>query len=167
MPQSLPDMAMRGMRNAVERQPEQAPRRTQRETAAVLSRVPLFAGFAKRHLNRLAKLSDEIDFGPGQRVVEEGLRGETFFVVLAGHAKVIRGGRKIGDVVPGDFFGELSALDGGPRSASVVAETPMRLLRLFRHTLVGLVEEEPQLALRILDQMVRRVRETERRRSAI
>jgi CRP/FNR family transcriptional regulator, cyclic AMP receptor protein len=167
MPQSLPDMVLRDTRKALERQPEQAPRRTQHETAAVLSRVPLFAGFAKRHLNRLAKQSDEIDVGRGQRIVEEGRRGETFFIVLVGHAKVIRGGRKIGEMVPGDFFGELSALDGGPRSASVVAETPMRLLRLFRHTLVELIEEEPQLALRILDAMVRRVRETERRRSAI
>jgi CRP/FNR family cyclic AMP-dependent transcriptional regulator len=162
MPQSLPEMVVRGAGAGAARRPEQAPRRTRRETAAVLARLPLFAGFAKRHLNRLAKETDEVDVGRGERIVEEGLRGETFFVVLAGHAKVVRGRRKIGEVVPGDFFGELSALDGGARSASVVAETPMRVLRLFRHTLVELLEEEPQLAVRILDEMVRRVRETER-----
>ncbi len=167
MPQSLPDMAMREARTRVERQPEQPARRTRRETVEVLARVPLFVGFAKRHLNRLAKDADEIDVNPGENVVEEGLRGEAFFVVLAGHAKVVQGRRKIGDLVPGDFFGELSALDGGARSASVVAETPMRLLRLFRHTLVELLKEEPQLALRILDEMVRRVRMAERRSAAV
>jgi CRP/FNR family transcriptional regulator, cyclic AMP receptor protein len=167
MSQSLPDVVLREAKRDPARKPEQAPRRTQRQTATVLSTVPLFAGFAKRHLHRLAKQADEVDVDRGERVVEEGMRGETFFVVLAGRAKVVRGSRKIGEMVPGDFFGELSALDGGPRSASVVAETPMRLLRLFRHTLLELLEEEPQLTLRILDGMTRRVRDAERRASAV
>jgi CRP/FNR family cyclic AMP-dependent transcriptional regulator len=160
-------MAMREAGKRVQRQPEQAPRRTQRETAAVLAAVPLFSGFSKRPLHRLAKETDELDFGPGEGIVEAGMPGEALFVVLAGHAKVVRGSRKIGDLVPGDFFGELSALDGGQRSASVVAETPVRVLRLFRHTLLELLRAEPQLALRLLDEMVRRVRETERRASVV
>jgi CRP/FNR family transcriptional regulator, cyclic AMP receptor protein len=167
MPQSLPEMALRGISTGAARRPEQLPRRTRREAAAVLSRMPLFTGFAKRHLNRLARQTDELDVTRGEHIVDEGLRGETFFVVLAGHAKVVRGRRKIGELVPGDFFGELSALDGGARSASVVAETPMRVLRLFRHTLVELLQEEPQLTIRILGEMTRRVRETERRSATV
>jgi CRP/FNR family cyclic AMP-dependent transcriptional regulator len=167
MPQSLPDMVMRESRARAQRRPEQAPRRTRRETAAVLAAIPLFSGFSKRHLHRLAKETDELDFVAGARIVEAGMPGEALYVVLAGHARVVRGTRKIGDLVPGDFFGELSALDGGGRSASVVAETPVRVLRLFRHTLLDLLRAEPQLVLRLLDEMVRRIRETERRASAV
>jgi CRP-like cAMP-binding protein len=83
-------------------------------------------------------------------------------VVLSGRGKVTRKGRKVGEVLPGDFFGELSALDGGPRSATVAAETPMRVLRLFRHTLEELLRQEPGLILKLLDGIVRRVREVDR-----
>ena len=61
-------------------------------------------------------------------------------------------------MLPGDFFGELSALDGGPRSASVMAETPIVRVRLFRRTLMALLEDEPQVTLKLLDGIVRRVR---------
>ena len=69
----------------------------------------------------------------------------------------------MGEVLPGDFFGELSAIDGGPRSANVIAETPMRVLRLFRHTLISLLRDEPRLTLKLIDGVVRRIREVERR----
>lgn len=128
-----------------------------------LSGVPLFTGMPRRHLQRLAREADELTFGPGETIVQEGMLGETLFVVLEGHAKVTRGGRRVGQVVPGDFFGELSALDGGARTASVVAETPMRVLRLFRRTLTGLLRENPQLAIKVLEGVVRRVREVQRR----
>ena len=71
-----------------------------------LAGVPLFAGFTKRHLARLARETDELGFSPGERIVEEGMLGETLYVVLSGRAKVTRAGRKVGEVLPGDFFGE-------------------------------------------------------------
>jgi CRP-like cAMP-binding protein len=145
------------------RLPEQLPRRTVRENAASLGAVPLFQGFSKRHLQRLAGEADELTFDPRDAIVEEGMLGETLFVVLSGRGKVTRRGRKVGEVLPGDFFGELSTLDGGPRSATVSAETPMRVLRLFRHTLVSLLKDEPRLTLKLLDGIVRRIREIEHR----
>jgi len=163
MSQGFPDMFLRESKvRPPQRQPEQPMRRTRRQTAAVLAQVPMFADFSKRHLNRLAADTDELEFEPGQQVVHEGDPGETLFVVLSGQAKVMRGGRKVGEVVPGDFFGELSAIDGGPRTASVVATTPMRVLRLFRRTLTALISEEPQLTLKLLDGMVRRLRQVDR-----
>ncbi|MFN8233383.1 MAG: cyclic nucleotide-binding domain-containing protein [Actinomycetota bacterium] len=125
--------------------------------------MPLFSGLPRRALERLAGETDELTFRPGQVVVEEGLLGETLFVVLSGEGKVVRRGRKLARVLPGDFFGELSALDGGPRTATIVAETPLVVLRLFRKTLFDLVREEPQLALKLMDGIVRRVREVDRR----
>lgn len=144
------------------RLPEQLPRRTVHQNAKSLSTVPLFAGFSNKHLKRLATQADELTFEPREAIVEEGMRGETLFVVLTGRGKVSRRGRKVGAVLPGDFFGELSALDGGPRSATVSAETPMRVLRLFRHTLQELLRDEPSLMLKLLDGIVRRMREVDR-----
>jgi CRP/FNR family transcriptional regulator, cyclic AMP receptor protein len=158
----MPEMLKRGGPGIRRRQPEQSPRRTRRQTAVALAGVPLFAGFKARHLNKLAAETDELSFEPGQSIVMEGEPGETLFVVLTGQAKVTRGGKRVGRVLPGDFFGELSAIDGGPRSASIVAETPMEVLRLFRRTLTRMIEEEPQVALTLLDGIVRRFREINR-----
>lgn len=163
MSQSLPDMMLRGSgRHAGERRPEQAPRRTRHETARSLVNVPMFSDFSRRHLTRLAADTDVLTFDPGEALVREGEPGETLFVVLSGQAKVARGSRRVGVVMPGDFFGELSAIDGGPRTASVIAETPVAVLRLFRRTLLSLIQEEPQVSLKLLDGITRRVRQVER-----
>ena len=144
-------------------QPEVRASRTKRETAVALSGVPLFADLPKRHLQRLAREADELTFAPGEQIVQEGSLGETLFVVMEGRAKVTRNGRRVGEVLPGDFFGELSAIDGGPRTASISAVTPVRVVRLFRRTLRKLLEDEPQLTVKILDGVVRRIRQVERR----
>jgi CRP/FNR family cyclic AMP-dependent transcriptional regulator len=145
------------------RQPEVRAARTKRETAVALTGVPLFADLPKRHLQRLAREADELTFAPGEQIVREGSLGETVFVVMEGRAKVTRNGRRVGEVLPGDFFGELSAIDGGPRTASITAVTPVRVVRLFRRTLRKLLEDEPQLTVKILDGIVRRIRQVERR----
>jgi CRP-like cAMP-binding protein len=163
MPQSGADAVLREAgKDARSRRPEQSARRTQRESVTALSVVPLFTVFSKKQLERLAKETDRQSFAPGVKIVEEGLLGETLFVVLEGRAKVTRGGKKVGEVLPGDFFGELSALDGGARSATVTAVTPVKVLRLFRRTLVGALKEEPRLAIKLLDGMAARIRQVER-----
>ena len=167
MTQSLPDAMARSMGKVrTRRQPEQRPTLTQRRSAVALAGVPMFQGFSRRHLNHLAAEADEVDFRAGEHVVEEGLLGETLFVVLEGQAKVVRGDRKVATLVPGDFFGELSALDGGPRSATVIAETPLATVRLFRRTLVGLLRSESGLTINLLQGIARRIREIERPLSA-
>jgi CRP/FNR family transcriptional regulator, cyclic AMP receptor protein len=128
---------------------------------AALAAVPLFDGLSKRHLRSLAGEADVVDFLPGLAIVEEGQAGEAMFVVLAGTARVVRAGRKVGALIPGDFFGELSALDAGPRTASVVPDTPVEVLRLFRHTVYELVEEEPALAMGLLVGLARRLRQVQ------
>jgi CRP-like cAMP-binding protein len=163
MSQSGPELFARGSGRAPGGwRPEQSPRRTKRETVAALAAVPLFVDLPKRHLHRLAGQSDVLTFGEGEAVVREGDPGETLFVVLLGQGEVTRGGRKVGTVMPGDFFGELSAIDGGARTASVTAQTPMQVLRLFRRTLVRLLQDEPVVTLRLLDGIVRRIRQVER-----
>jgi CRP/FNR family transcriptional regulator, cyclic AMP receptor protein len=159
MSQSVPDMLLRQRPPASGRRPEQEARRTRRQTATALAGVPLFAGFSKKDLERLADETDVVTFKPGQAIVEEGMLGETMFVILSGEAVVMHGRRRLGTVRPGDHFGELAAIDGAPRSATVVAVTPVTANRLFRRTLFTMLKAEPQLSLKILDAMVVRIRD--------
>ncbi len=129
---------------------------------ALLSQVPLFSGLSRRHLRRVADLSELVRYGAGRSIVVQGARGDSFYVVGDGRAKVQRGTRTIARLGPGDFFGEMALLDGEPRSASVISETPMVTLRLTRARFGRLLDVEPAIARAILGTMARRLREKER-----
>jgi len=116
-----------------------------------LSQVPLFAYLSPRYLRRIADLTVEHRYMEGASIVKEGDKGDTFYVVLEGQAKVVSAaGRTLNRVFPGDFFGEISLLDGGPRTATVVAETPMMLLGLPRRAFLNVLESEPAVAVKLL-----------------
>ena len=83
-------------------------------------------------------------------------------MIVEGEVKVRQGGRAIATAGPGEFFGEISLLDGGPRSATVVADTPVVAIRLFKSSFDRVVKEEPQVAGKILTVVARRLREAER-----
>ena len=74
----------------------------------------------------------------------------------------MRGDRTIARVGPGEFFGEISLLDGGPRTATVVAETPVSAIRIFKRSFDKVVSEEPAVAAQILTTVARRLREAEK-----
>jgi CRP-like cAMP-binding protein len=128
----------------------------------LLSQVPLFAGLSRRHLRQLAEHADVVSFREREKIVDAGQPGGTFYVVLEGEARVIRGGKTIGRMAPGDFFGEISLLDGGPRTATVVADTPLTVLRIFKRSFDRVVAQEPTVAAKILAVVARRLREAER-----
>ena len=134
---------------------------TVHRTVTAIGSIPLFTGLSKRHLRHLADQSDVARFSPGRMIVEEGQAGEAMYVVLSGSAKVVRGRRTVATLIPGDLFGELSALDGGPRTASIVPETPVEVLRVFRHTLYDMLRAEPSLVLRMLEGLARRMRQVQ------
>lgn len=128
----------------------------------VLAQVPLFSGLPRRHLKKLAEHADEVSFREGERIVEDGEPGSSFYAILEGQAKVVRGSRTLARLNPGEFFGEISLLDGGPRTASVVAETPLRAVRMFKRSFEQVVTQEPDVASKILAVVARRLREAER-----
>ena len=128
----------------------------------LLAAVPLFSDLRPRHLKRIADLAEEVRFDARNPIVLEGEPGGTFFIILEGEAKVTRKGRTINQLYPGDFFGEVSLLDGGPRTASVVAETPLVAVRLFRKDFSKLVATDPEIALKILTELSARIRRTHR-----
>ena len=81
--------------------------------------MPLFAGLSRRHLKQLAEHADVVTFREREEDRGGGQPGGTFYVILEGEAKV-RARQDVGRLDPGDFFGEISLLDGGPRTAKVV-----------------------------------------------
>ena len=128
----------------------------------LLAQVPLFAGLGRRHLRQLAEHADVMSFRERETIVQTGQPGGTFYVILQGAAKVTRGTKTLGRLEPGDFFGEISLLDGGPRTATVMAETPLVAIRVFRRSFDKVVAQEPTVAAKILAVVARRLREAER-----
>jgi CRP-like cAMP-binding protein len=133
-----------------------------RQGTDLLARVPLFAGLPRRTLKELATHADVVTFDQRQPIVEQGQQGGTFFVVVEGEARVVRGNRTVATVAPGEFFGEISLLDGGPRTASVIAETPVTAIRIFKRSFDKLVKADPSVASRMLSVVAQRLREAER-----
>jgi CRP-like cAMP-binding protein len=130
-----------------------------RERADVLSSVPLFAGLSKRHLRKLADDAREIDVPAGDVIVRADQRGQGFFVILEGRAKVVGStGRALGRLGTGDHFGELALLDGGPRTASVVAETDLVAMRLPRATFREMLRTEAGVAAKLLETLASIIR---------
>jgi CRP-like cAMP-binding protein len=128
-----------------------------------LAQVPLFAGLPPRHLKRIGDLTEEVRFMEGATVVRQGDAGDSFFVILEGEAKVAGpSGRVVNRLRPGEYFGEISLLDGGPRTASVVAETPLTMLALSRSALLRVVQREPAVGVRLLGHVAMMLRRLER-----
>jgi CRP/FNR family transcriptional regulator, cyclic AMP receptor protein len=128
------------------------------DLAGVLGDVPLFGGLTKRQLRRLARGTAVYEYEPGAALVKEGSQGHTLFVILEGNAKVVRRGRTIRRLGAREVFGEVAVLDHRPRSASVVAETPVRCVALHRDELRAMVEEEPRVAWHLLETLAERLR---------
>jgi len=127
-----------------------------------LAGVPLFSGLSKRHLKHVAALAREEEFDEGETLAEQGEPGETFYVLMQGEAKVERGGRKIAQLLPGDFFGEIALIDGGPRTATVVAETPIQTMTIHRKRFQKMLEEDPSIVVQMLEELSRRLRNQQR-----
>jgi CRP/FNR family transcriptional regulator, cyclic AMP receptor protein len=127
----------------------------------LLSGVALFSPCAKHELRRIAALVDEIEAPKGRTLAREGDPGSEFFVVVNGTATATRRGRKVAEIGPGSFFGELALLDQGPRAATVTADTDMQLLVLSSRAFSSLLEDVPSVSRRILRGMAQRLRSAE------
>jgi CRP/FNR family transcriptional regulator, cyclic AMP receptor protein len=127
-----------------------------------LAKVPIFSDLTPRELRRLLRSTEEYSYPEGAVFVKEGARSEQLFVILEGSARVIRRGRTVARIRAGDFFGEISLLDGQPRTATVIAETPVRCLVLLRKEFEKIIAEMPSVASRVLRSLAMRFREMNR-----
>ena len=126
-----------------------------------LAQVPLFSTCSRKDLQKLGKASDEIEVKAGKVLVEEGRPGHEFFLIEDGTAEVRRNNRKVATLARGQFFGELSLLDRGPRSATVIANTDMTLVVLGQREFLGVIDEVPAMAHKLLAALAGRLREAD------
>ena len=131
-----------------------APRR-----AELLAACPLFRGVGSEGIAALAGRATEVDFPPDHVIARQGEIGTGFFVVVAGTVRVVRDGALLATLGPGEFFGELSVLDGRPRNAMVAAETATTCLAIASWDLEAVLLANPALALAILRGVAARLRE--------
>jgi CRP-like cAMP-binding protein len=127
-----------------------------------LEAVPLFHGCTRRQLRAIARIAGTYDAPAGTVVIRAGEPGEEFFLIVEGTARVHVSPRKRLRLSAGDFFGEMSLLDGERRSASVVAETALRLLVINRRDFAAVVAQVPDMARTMMATLSRRVRQAER-----
>lgn len=127
-------------------------------TAAALAEVPMFTGCSKRDIEVIARATKEVSHAAGKEIAREGERGVGFFLILEGKADVTIGGKKRASLGPGDFFGEIALLDGGPRTATVTAATDIKLAGLTEWVFRGLLQEHPSIALKTLESVAGRLR---------
>jgi len=126
-----------------------------------IRRIPSFSGCMRRELLAIARIADIREEPPGKVLTRRGAPGKEFFLILEGTARVELSARKRVLLGPGECFGEMSLLDGKPRSATVAAETPLRLLVISRRAFWPLLLTAPQLTRKILVTLSERLRQAQ------
>ena len=126
--------------------------------ADALRGVPLFACLDDKERRRVADLGRETRFAPGEDIVTEGHSAGPFFLLTEGDALVMVGGKERGKLGPGDFFGEMSLLDGRPRSATVRAIGDVRALSIGSWDFLALLERNWSMTHKLLNELAQRVR---------
>src|SRR5512138_1768636 len=130
----------------------------------LLRGVSIFADVDAASVAALERLAEPRDYAAGAVIVSQEDRGDALYVLVRGKAKVVLYGDSGREIIlsifksPGDFFGEMSLLDDQPRSATVMADEPSRLLVLSRRDFQAHIERHPRTALRVLRELSRRLR---------
>lgn len=129
------------------------------KSVEMLRSVPLFSNLTDRQLRSIIGQGKEVSFPAGREICKQGETGVGMHVVLEGQTKVQINGRTRKKLGPGAFFGEIALLDGGPRTASVIAETDVHTISIPHWNFRTLLREQPPLALKMLEETCKRLRE--------
>ena len=128
----------------------------------ILRGIPLFSRLSQRQLSAIAKYADVCARREGAVLAKQGAQGLEAIIIIDGRARVEADGKAIAELGAGDVVGEMSVIDGKPRSATVIAQTPMTLLVLHRQDFVSLLETVPGLQRKLLVTLCERVRQADR-----
>ena len=112
---------------------------------SALRSAPLFNGLSTRQLRSILSSAVPTEFSPGATIVKEGEASDAFFIIKEGTAKVVAGGTERATLGPRSYFGEISVIDGGPRTATVVAQTKVSALQLTSRGLTRTLERYPSI----------------------
>lgn len=129
------------------------------ERIAALKEIPLFEGLSQRSLQRIVRMSNEVDIPAGQVLVQPRAEGSGMFIIEEGTVEVDKLGRKL-ELGPGQFFGELALLTSTTRTARVRAKTPVRCLAINRSDFQKLLSSEPKIAISMLEVLAQRLAES-------
>lgn len=124
----------------------------------LLAAAPLFAAMDADGIGRIAGRTVEVEFAAGHVIARQGEIGTGFFLIASGQVRVVRDGASVATLGPGEFFGELSILDGKPRTAQVAAVERTVCLALASWDFEAIVTEEPAVALAVLRALATRLR---------
>lgn len=131
-----------------------------------LKKIPLFAGLNYKELCQILEIIQIRNVTSGVEIVKEGKSGEDMFVLLKGYVSVYVDGRKVNELKPGQFFGEMSLIDKSPRSASVISDNDVKMMRLTRSELFPLFKRESRIGLKVfwafLQNMNKRLRDNDK-----
>lgn len=127
----------------------------------LLRRVPLFGGLDRRGLEEIGRWAEEVELPAGTVLMREGQAGHEFFLIVDGRVRIERSGQLVGMAGPGDFLGEIALVDGGPRSATAIAESNVRALVLGQREFHSVLGRHPQIQLQVLKALAQRVRRAE------
>jgi CRP/FNR family cyclic AMP-dependent transcriptional regulator len=136
-------------------------RKRQDSKLETLKAIPIFSGCSDRELQAIAKMAKEVDFPEGRQICKQGQSGLGLHVITQGETKVVVNGRTRRRLGPGAFFGEMALLDNGPRSATVIAETPVSTLSLSAWDFKQGIRNHPTIAVKVLETMSARLRDLE------
>jgi CRP-like cAMP-binding protein len=128
------------------------------DVTSALASVPLFSGFSQKQIRLVAESGREYKYKGGTTIVEGGSVGVGFYMVLNGRVEVRKGPRVLARLSNGQFFGEMSLIDGEPRSADVLAVQPTECFTLSTPVFYALIRQHPELALLVLKELVKRLR---------
>jgi CRP/FNR family cyclic AMP-dependent transcriptional regulator len=128
---------------------------------ARLRAIPLFAGLSKKERRSVAQQADEVDIEAGRKLVREGEFAYEFFAIEEGTAEVKRGDQFLDELGPGDFFGEMGLIGNAPRSATVVATSPMTAIVMTGSAFRQIDRELPAVAKKIRKAIEERCRQLE------
>ena len=123
-----------------------------------LRSVPLFAGLSDRDLRHVLESGKEVRFEAGQAVVEEDRSGVGFHLIVEGTAAVSAHGTGLSTAGPGEYFGEMSVIDGHPRSATVTAQSDLLTFSIPAWSFNELLDRHPSMTKALLVEMSRRMR---------
>jgi CRP/FNR family cyclic AMP-dependent transcriptional regulator len=122
-----------------------------------LAQVPLFQGLSKKELKMISQLATYLEEPAGTVLTREGAVGHEFIIVLDGEIEVRQGDRVIAERGPGSYIGEIALLDHRPRTATVVAKTPIKIEVIGQREFAGLLAEVPELSQQLLAAVARRL----------
>lgn len=124
--------------------------RLRRDAKAELIRsIPLFADCSADEIAEIAAIADEIDLAAGKELTTESADGREFVVIIEGTADVVQGGRVLNTLGAGEWFGEMALLTGKPRSATVLATSPVHALVIVDHRFHQLLEGSPSISAKV------------------